>query len=65
MADLRVGSTGWGALLAMHGRSDTIIDPRTSTMPMGGERRLFSDQADTASTKRKAKRDMFGKSHEG
>ena len=47
------GRWGGSVLIVMHGRSRMAIDLRIPTMP-DGARRVFTDQADIASTKREA-----------
>ena len=42
------------AVIIMHGRSCMTIDPRISLQLRGRARRIFTDQADTARTKREA-----------
>ena len=45
---------GSGVVITVHGCSRMTIDPRTPTMPGRRARRVFTDQAGIASTKREA-----------
>ena len=60
----REGDGGAGVLTIMHGRSRMTTDSRI--LPMPGRSTLgFTNQADIASMKRKAQREVLGESQEG